>query len=184
MSDRQVLPLSLRFLPTSQGGGSGAGRELGGQRGVSPPPRPAAGTRSPGPAAALPLLLLLTVPCPCSPTRWDYYPRYFSDEEINLEPSPLCPHRVREVPGLFHCGGDRGSWRSPEPSRPEKSGLPPAPAHAEKEGEREGAGAVEGAGADRVEGAASVRANYPAHSRCSISASPPFLAESRRGGRV
>lgn len=101
---------------------------------------------------------------PSSPTRWDYCPRYFPDEEINLEPSPLRPHRVRAMLN---------------PPVRKSQGAHPRPA--EKEGEREGAGGAEGAGTDRVEGAASVHGDYPAHSRCSISA-PHSRWRARRAG--
>lgn len=165
--------LSLRVLPALPGGGGGASPRLSGRRGVSAP-HPCGHTRPQVPprrflccflsgsrsVRLLPHTLGLLSP---------YYPCYFPDEEINLEPSPLCPHHVTERPG---------SWRSPEPSLPEQSAPPPP----RWEGKREAAGRVEGRGADRVEGAASVRRDYPAHSRCSISAPPSFLAQSRRAG--
>lgn len=120
--------LSLRVLPALPGGGGGASPRLSGRRGVSAP-HPCGHTRPQVPprrflccflsgsrsVRLLPHTLGLLSP---------YYPCYFPDEEINLEPSPLCPHHVTERPG---------SWRSPEPSLPEQSAPPPHPAGKERE---------------------------------------------------
>lgn len=92
----------------------------------------------------LPHTLGLLSPC---------YPCYFPDEEINLEPSPLCPHHVTERPG---------SWRSPEPSLPEQSAPTPTPLGRKERSSREsgGAGGRQGRGssisAQRLPGTQSV----------------------------
>lgn len=149
--------LSLRVLPALPGGGGGASPRLSGRRGVSAP-HPCGHTRPQVPprrflccflsgsrsVRLLPHTLGLLSPC---------YPCYFPDEEINLEPSPLCPHHVTERPG---------SWRSPEPSLPEQSAPTPTPLGRKERSSREsgGAGGRQGRGssisAQRLPGTQSV----------------------------